>query len=63
MHPTFSQYLVDDRHATLRAEADRSRLAHLARNAGPAAPTSAPSGVRRARPGIVRRLVLRLTAT
>ena len=62
MHPTFSQFLVGDRHATFRAEADRARLASIARGATPTAAMSAQPGADRARPGVVRRLVLRLAA-
>ena len=32
MHPTFNQMLVQDRHATLHAEADAARLASTARS-------------------------------
>jgi hypothetical protein len=62
MHPTFSQFLVTDRHATFRAEADHARLVSVARSAKPTAATSTTSGTHPARHGVVRRLVMRLGA-
>jgi hypothetical protein len=63
MQPTFSQFLVTDRHATFRAEADHARLVSLARSARAAAGTPARPSDLPARPGVVRRLVMRLAAT
>lgn len=61
MHPTITHSLVTDRHATLRAEADHARLVSIARGATrTAAPSTRPA--QQARPGVVRRLVMRLGA-
>ncbi len=62
MHPTISQFLVDDRQATLRAEADHARLATIARGAIARAATPTRQAPRPARPGVIRRLVMRLGA-
>ena len=64
MHPTITHSLVTDRHATLRAEADHARLVSIARGATRTAALSARSArpAQLARPGGVRRLVMRLGA-
>ncbi len=58
MHPTFNQMLVQDRHASLYAEADAARLASTARSR-PVADEAMPRR-EHARFGVVRRVVHRL---
>ena len=58
MHPTFDQMLVQDRHATLHAEAEAARLASTARSRSVADAT--PVRREHARFEVVRRVVHRL---
>ena len=59
MHPTMSQMLVRDRHATLLAEAEAVRLVSLARSRSATGP-AAPSHRDRGRLASLRRVVHRL---
>jgi hypothetical protein len=59
MHPTMNQMLVEDRHATLHAEAEAGRLAAIARSRSATGNAATPQGAR-TRFGVVRRVVHRL---
>jgi hypothetical protein len=59
MHPTMNQMLVQDRHATLHAEAEAARLAAIARSRTDAS-GSTPARHERAPLDVVRRVVHRL---